>query len=87
MTSRENELRELARRKAEKNKVKPSYYFLTVFVVLVIIMMIDEFASASHTSVQTACIEEFFIKGMGQTAEEGAANFSIIGTLTMPYRS
>ena len=84
MRSREKELQELERRKAELKKPKPANYFIVIFVILVVIMMIDEFASNTNNSVQTAVIDEFFVKGMGQTMEEGAASFSIVQTLTMP---
>ena len=84
MNNRDKELQELERRKKELNKPSPAHYFITIFVILIVIMMIDEFASNTHNSVQTAVIDEFFIKGLGQTADEGAASFSIVSTLTMP---
>ena len=84
MRSREKELQELNRRKAELKKAKPAHYFILIFIILIVIMMIDEFASNTNNSVQTAVIDEFFVKGMGQTAEEGAASFSIVTSLTMP---
>ncbi len=81
---RERELAELERRKAALNRPESKGYTIILFVVLIVIMMIDEFASNAPGSVQTATIEEFFVQGRGMTLEDGASAMSILTSVTIP---
>lgn len=81
---REKELAELKRRESALSTPEPKGYILILFIVLIVIMMIDEFASNAPSSVQTATIEEFFVVGRGLTLDEGAASLSLLTTLTIP---
>lgn len=81
---REKELAELKKREQAFNRPESKSYILVLFIVLIALMMIDEFASNAPDSVKTATIQELFVEGKGMTFEEGTAAISILTTLTIP---
>lgn len=81
---RERELAELKRRNAALNRPESKVYTIVLFIVLVAIMMIDEFASNAPSSVTTATIEEFFVLGRGMSFEDGTAALSVLTSITIP---
>lgn len=84
MAKTREEVSLLNKLKKEVQRPQTTLYFIGMFVLLCAVMMIDEFASSTPNSVQTAVVNEFFVQGMGQTSEQGAASFSLLSTLTMP---
>lgn len=67
-------------------KRKPFTGYLGVMLaILSLVRLLDEFATAAPTSIQTWLVKEFFVTGMGQTFETGLSTLSLLTTLLMLF--
>lgn len=74
---------ELAKWEKEAARPKIGGYAVIMLVIMCLVRMIDEFASSSGNSVQTAIVNEFYVVGMGMTMEEGLSAFGLVNTATL----
>lgn len=73
---REREARELAKRKAQLERMAPPSYLLYMLIVLSVVYIVDEITSNIYNSLQSEMINDFFVNGMGLEFNTGLATYS-----------
>lgn len=76
-----NELSKL--QKMAQSKITPVMFFIVV-AMLCLIRGLDEFATSSTGSLQTAIVNEFYVRDQGLTFAQGLSQISLLGTALMP---
>ena len=76
MEKREKELRELAKRKKQLERISPPSYLLYMLIVLSVVYIVDEITSNIYNSLQSEMITDFFVNGMGLEFNTGLATYS-----------
>lgn len=73
----EKEQKQLAKLRREKSKSNYSWYFQGLLVCLILLVLLDTFATNCSNALQSAIVNEFFVVGQGLTFQEGLSQLSL----------
>lgn len=72
------EQKQLARLQKEQGKSNHSWYFSGLLVCLILLVILDSFATSCSNVLQSAIVNEFFVVGKGMTFQEGLSALSLM---------
>lgn len=74
------EQKQLARLQREQKKSNFGGYLTILLIFLILLRMLDEFATNCNTALQSAVVNEFFVVGQGLSFQEGLSALTLAST-------
>lgn len=72
------EQKQLAKLQKEQGKSNYSWYYSGLLVCLILLVILDTFATNCANALQSAIVNEFFVVGQGMTFQEGLSSLSLM---------